>query len=200
MISLTDEEKGRGVTLSEKLADLYIPAAKQGAILTMSCHMPNFAEVAQRGKVNGKYDFGGYSPNNLQGNVMQRIMPSGDLHEVYNAYLDMVAEFDSRLQAANIPLLFRPFHENNGSWFWWGPLAVPQVSIRMCSAIPWSISGMLGDYTICCMYILQEGLWRIKLIISPVIQGMHLLMWLVLICTIEMPLRMICGWMVLPRP
>lgn len=119
-LSLTDDEKARGVTLSEKLADIYIPAAKQGAILTMSCHMPNFAEVAQRGKVNGKYDFSGYSPNNLQGNVMQRIMPGGDLHEVYNAYLDMVAEFDSRLQAANIPLLFRPFHENNGSWFWWG--------------------------------------------------------------------------------
>lgn len=35
-LSLTDEEKARGVTLSEKLADLYIPAAKQGAILTMS--------------------------------------------------------------------------------------------------------------------------------------------------------------------
>lgn len=119
-LSLTDEEKARGLTLAQKLADIYIPAAQKGAILTMSCHMPNFAEVKKRPLVDGKYNFDGYSPNNLEGNVMQRILPGGDLNDVYKAYLDMVADFDSRLQAANIPLIFRPFHENNGSWFWWG--------------------------------------------------------------------------------
>ena len=119
-LSLTDGEKARGLTLAQKLADIYIPAARKGAILTMSCHMPNFAEVKKRPLINGKYDFDGYSPNNLEGNVMQRILPGGDLNDVYRAYLDMVAEFDSKLQAADIPLIFRPFHENNGSWFWWG--------------------------------------------------------------------------------
>ena len=119
-LALTDDEKARGVTLSEKLAGIYIPAAKKGAILTMSMHLPNFAEVAKRPKINGKYDFSGYSPNNLEGSVVQRILPGGDLNEVYRAYLDMVAEFDGKLQAADVPLIFRPFHENNGSWFWWG--------------------------------------------------------------------------------
>ena len=119
-LALTDDEKARGVTLSEKLAGIYIPAAKKGAILTMSMHLPNFAEVAKRPKINGKYDFSGYSPNNLEGSVVQRILPGGDLNGVYRAYLDMVAEFDGKLQAADVPLIFRPFHENNGSWFWWG--------------------------------------------------------------------------------
>lgn len=119
-LALTDDEKARGVTLSEKLAGIYIPAAKKGAILTMSMHLPNFAEVAKRPKIDGKYDFSGYSPNNLEGSVVQRILPGGDLNELYRAYLDMVADFDSRLQAADVPLIFRPFHENNGSWFWWG--------------------------------------------------------------------------------
>lgn len=119
-LALTDDEKARGVTLSEKLAGIYIPAAKKGVILTMSMHLPNFAEVAKRPKINGKYDFSGYSPNNLEGSVVQRILPGGDLNEVYRAYLDMVAEFDGKLQAADVPLIFRPFHENNGSWFWWG--------------------------------------------------------------------------------
>ncbi len=119
-LALTDDEKARGLTLSEKLADIYIPVAQKGAILTMSMHLPNFAEVQKRPLINGKYDFSGYSPNNLEGNVMQRILPGGDLNDMYKAYLDMVADFDGRLQAANIPLIFRPFHENNGSWFWWG--------------------------------------------------------------------------------
>ena len=117
---LTEAEKARGLTLSEKLAGIYIPAAKQGAILTMSCHMPNFELVQKRGKVNGQYDFTGYSPNNLEGDIVARILPGGDLNQVYTAYLDMVADFDARLQKANVPLIFRPFHENNGSWFWWG--------------------------------------------------------------------------------
>ena len=119
-LALTEAEKARGLSLSEKLANIYIDAARQGAVLTMSCHMPNFAMVQQRAKIDGKYDFSGYSPNNLEGDVVARILPGGDLHEVYNAYLDMVADFDARLQAADVPLIFRPFHENNGSWFWWG--------------------------------------------------------------------------------
>lgn len=119
-LELTEAEKARGLTLSEKLANIYIPAAKQGAILTMSCHMPNFELVQKRGKINGQYDFTGYSPNNLEGDIVARILPGGDLHEIYNAYLDMVADFDARLQKADVPLIFRPFHENNGSWFWWG--------------------------------------------------------------------------------
>lgn len=119
-LELTDAERAAGVTLSEKLARIYGAEAKHGAILTMSLHLPNFAQVAQRPKVDGKYDFSGYSPNDLSGNVVRRILPGGDLNEVYTAYLDLVADFAGRLRAEDIPLIFRPLHENNGSWFWWG--------------------------------------------------------------------------------
>lgn len=119
-LSLTPKEKAAGITLPQKLASIYIPAAKKGAVLTMSAHMPNFSLVAGRKKIDGKYDFGGYSPNVLKGDVVARIQPGGDLNEVYRAYLDLIADFDSRLQAAGVPLLFRPFHENDGAWFWWG--------------------------------------------------------------------------------
>lgn len=119
-LELTPEEERAGLTLTDKLAAIYLPAAKKGVILTMSMHMPNFAKVADRPKVNGHYDYGGYSPNDLSGNVVSRILPGGDLNEVYRGYLDMVAAFDAKLQQAGVPLLFRPFHENNGSWFWWG--------------------------------------------------------------------------------
>ena len=119
-LELTDAELAAGETYSSKLARLVLPAAKQGAIVTMSMHMPNFAAVAKRPLVDGKYDYTGYSPNDTSGNVVQRIMPGGDLNKVYTGYLDMVADFLGRMQDADVPVLFRPFHENTGSWFWWG--------------------------------------------------------------------------------
>jgi len=119
-LTLTPEEKEAGVTYTQKLLDISEKANAEGAILTLSMHMPNFDAVAKKGKVDGHYDFGGYSPNNLSGNVAHRILPGGDLHEVYTAYLDMVADYALALQKKHIPVIFRPFHEHNGSWFWWG--------------------------------------------------------------------------------
>lgn len=119
-LELTDAERKAGKTFAKKLAEIYLPSAQQGAILTMSAHMPNFAKVAARPKVDGKYDFSGYSPNDLSGDVVERILPGGDLNAVYTAYLDLIADFDRLLADAGVPLLLRPFHENNGSWFWWG--------------------------------------------------------------------------------
>lgn len=119
---LTDEDKANGVNdVITKAANAGIEASKEGAILTLSCHMPNFDEVMKKGKgVDGKYDYSGYTPGVTTGDVVSRIMPGGDLNEVFNGYLDMLAEYAHKLENEGIPVLFRPFHENNGSWFWWG--------------------------------------------------------------------------------
>lgn len=119
-LQLSDEEKEKGLDLITKAAELGIDASKEGGIIAMSCHMPNFAEVAKKGKIDGKYDYSGYTPNVTTGDVVSRIMPGGDLNEAYTGYLDMVAEYAKKLENAGVPVLFRPFHENNGSWFWWG--------------------------------------------------------------------------------
>lgn len=120
-LQLTDEDKTNNITLVEKAAKLGIDAANEGSIITMSAHMPNFALVAEKGKdANGNYDYSGYTPGVTTGDVVSRIMPGGDLNEVYNGYLDMIAEYANILDEEGVPVLFRPFHENNGSWFWWG--------------------------------------------------------------------------------
>ena len=51
------------------------------------------------------------------------IVPGGSHHTVYRGYLDRVADFleSCRGDAGElIPIVFRPFHEHTGSWFWWG--------------------------------------------------------------------------------
>lgn len=43
-----------------------------------------------------------------------------DRYELLLKDIDMVAEQLKRLQAADIPVLWRPLHEADGGWFWWG--------------------------------------------------------------------------------
>ena len=153
-LELTPAEKAAGMTLADKLAKVAINADRHGAIVTMSCHMPNFDKVSRREKIDGKYDYTGYSPNVTDGNVVSRILPGGDLNAVYNGYLDMVADFDRQLQAADVPLLFRPFHENNGGWFWWGAgHCTPQ---EFCQLFRYTVT-----------YFQQKGLHNMLYVYSP---------------------------------
>ena len=49
-------------------------------------------------------------------------LPGGSAHAKYITWLDKIADFSLSLKGANgglIPVLFRPFHELTGNWFWW---------------------------------------------------------------------------------
>lgn len=117
-LSFTGDELDGGVDAAVKVA---IQAAQEGGIITLSSHMPNFEIVKNKGlDSEGNYDYSGYTPGVTKGNIVQRIMPGGDLNEVFLGYLDMIADYGVQLEEAGVPVLFRPFHENNGSWFWWG--------------------------------------------------------------------------------
>jgi mannan endo-1,4-beta-mannosidase len=55
--------------------------------------------------------------------AVANILPGGDRHEKYKSDLDTFAAFTRTLKDKNgipIPIIFRPFHEHTGSWFWWG--------------------------------------------------------------------------------
>lgn len=98
-------------------------AIGEGAIITLSSHMPNFSTVSERPEYKTgdpsymRWDFSGYSPNTLEGDAVKGILPGGAYNEQYKAFLDIVAEYAKQVDGA---ILFRPFHENTGSWFWWG--------------------------------------------------------------------------------
>lgn len=50
--------------------------------------------------------------------VVASILPGGEGHEAFKAWLDRAAAFLASL--GDVPVIFRPWHENLGSWFWWG--------------------------------------------------------------------------------
>jgi mannan endo-1,4-beta-mannosidase len=48
------------------------------------------------------------------------ITPGTELHKHWCEQVDVIAGFLKQLQAARVPVLWRPYHEMNGDWFWWG--------------------------------------------------------------------------------
>ncbi len=82
---------------------------ERGGIITISWHSNN----PQTGGTT--WDTGGNAP--------RHVIPGGEKHEMYKGWLDRVADFAKELkdtQGEYIPILFRPYHEHMGSWFWWG--------------------------------------------------------------------------------
>ena len=50
--------------------------------------------------------------------VVASILPGGENHDKFmTEWLQRAADY---LETFDFPILFRPWHENSGSWFWWG--------------------------------------------------------------------------------
>jgi mannan endo-1,4-beta-mannosidase len=80
----------------------------RGGINTFCWHMDNPA--------NGKTAW------DTTQHTVKDLIPGGAFHEVYVAYLDRAANYLADMKGPEgeaIPILFRPFHELTGNWFWW---------------------------------------------------------------------------------
>ena len=80
----------------------------RGGIITLSWHLDN--------PLTGKNAWD-TSPKSLAS-----VLPGGESHEKFKSWLDEGVKFISSLKDKNgkpIPILFRPFHELTGNWFWW---------------------------------------------------------------------------------
>lgn len=55
--------------------------------------------------------------------IVSDILSGGKLHDTYKFYLKTVADVADAFRTENgelIPIIFRPYHEYDGDWFWWG--------------------------------------------------------------------------------
>lgn len=48
------------------------------------------------------------------------LTPGTELYKKWCEQVDDIAFYLKKLQEANVPILWRPYHEMNGDWFWWG--------------------------------------------------------------------------------
>ena len=98
-----------------------IEAYKRGGVNTFSWHYWNpVTSVASTNGNNGVNKSFNYADEPVI--AVSAILPGGSKHSVFKASLVQVADFLKSLQAdgKSIPVIFRPFHEFDGTWFWWG--------------------------------------------------------------------------------
>nr|WP_298930942.1 glycosyl hydrolase [uncultured Allomuricauda sp.] len=90
------------------MAKLIKTAYEKGGILTISWH-PN----------NPTTKKSAWDPTSS----VSHILEGGVLNPKYRGWLNRLADFLNSLRTKSgkaIPVVFRPYHEMNGSWFWWG--------------------------------------------------------------------------------
>ena len=66
---------------------------------------------------------------NVEGTPVAKILPGGALNSKFNTWLDELVKYFKTLNDSHgnpLPFIFRPWHEMNGGWFWWG--------IKSCTA------------------------------------------------------------------
>jgi mannan endo-1,4-beta-mannosidase len=84
-----------------------IEYCKQGGIVTVGVHLYNPANP----KGGGLRD---------KGVDLVTLLTEGETHERWMRQLDQLAAGLQELKDAGVVVLWRPFHEMNGGWFWWG--------------------------------------------------------------------------------
>jgi mannan endo-1,4-beta-mannosidase len=95
-----------------------IEYAKQGGLVTISAHLCNPANPKSRG------------PWEPGADLQKLITPGNEVHDRWMKELDIMAAGLKELQDADVVVLWRPFHEMNGDWFWWGAKE-PETFIRV---------------------------------------------------------------------
>jgi len=61
----------------------------------------------------------------VQGKLLDKqfndlLTPGTEIYNHWCAQVDTIASYLKKLQKLHIPVLWRPYHEMNGNWFWWG--------------------------------------------------------------------------------
>lgn len=93
----------------DKMKEFVTQGHKRGSLISISWHLNN--------PLTGK------SAWDPAPGTVAAILPGGSKHALYQIWLDKLADFLVSLKDEKgnlIPVIFRPYHEGNGSWFWWG--------------------------------------------------------------------------------
>jgi mannan endo-1,4-beta-mannosidase len=73
---------------------------------------------------------GGIKRDDFTDEQFDEVLTAGSpLHRRWAAQVDVAAGLLRQLQDAGVPVLWRPYHEMNGRWFWWG--GRPERLIRL---------------------------------------------------------------------
>ena len=94
----------------ERIREELIKHHERGGIVTISWHPRNPVT-------------GGSAWDVSDHKVINKILNNEGIKELFLGWITKVGDFLESLKTKDgkkVPIIFRPWHENNGSWFWWG--------------------------------------------------------------------------------
>lgn len=106
-----------GINFRQRVVDNAIKWHEKGAIITLMWHAVPPVTDANYTIWKGE--------NGIQSKLTdeqwdQLLTPGTEINLRWQAQVDVVAFFLKQLQDEKIPVIWRPYHEMNGDWFWWG--------------------------------------------------------------------------------
>lgn len=103
-----DEIAKTKTALRKNIADTY----NRGGVTTVAWHFSNPVSAG---------DF--YWKDSVSLPAVKYIVPGASGHEEYKSILKGIADFVKTIRGNDgklVPMIFRPYHEFDGDWFWWG--------------------------------------------------------------------------------
>ncbi len=146
-IEMGDEKNLDSVPFN-RIREELLAHVERGGIVTLSWHPRNPLT-------------GGTAWDNTDTTVVESILPGGAMHRKFLLWMKNIRNFLTTLktrEGERVPIIFRPWHENNGGWFWWG---AKQCTPKQYHAM-WC---MLQDY------LLSEGFDNLVWSYSPNLDG-----------------------------
>lgn len=113
-IELGDDKNLDGVPF-DRIRKEIINHFDHGGMVTLSWHLDN--------PLSGGTAWVADSLKDIEKNTVVAVLEGGEKHEMFLGWLDKIADFINSLETPygiKVPVVFRPWHEHTGSWFWWG--------------------------------------------------------------------------------
>jgi mannan endo-1,4-beta-mannosidase len=102
------------INFRQRIVDNAIKWHEKGMIITLMWH-------ATPPTMDEPCEFKGGIQSKLTDEEWQQLITNGTaINEQWKSQVDVIAFFLKQLRNANVPVLWRPYHEMNGNWFWWG--------------------------------------------------------------------------------
>ena len=103
-----------GINFRQQIVDEAIQKYREGYIIVLMWHAVRPIEdepVKFKDSIQGKL---------TEEQWHDLTTPGTEINERWKSQVDVIAWFLKQLRDAHVPVLWRPYHEMNGGWFWWG--------------------------------------------------------------------------------
>lgn len=113
------------ITKRQEIIDTCIEQHNGGSVITLMWHAVRPTEqepVTFKESIQGELS---------DAEWLDLVSPGTEINERWQSQVDVIAFYLKQLRDKDIPVLWRPYHEMNGGWFWWGHKTGPDGYVKL---------------------------------------------------------------------